>query len=252
MRGCRYCRTVRCSYVRMTGRLERLKLAPHTLCKLTIHQSGEYRADPVFIQHVCTRITDTLHDLTWFQAFSGDRTGRGPSLQEQQRFYFNQSLESRVMCGTPPRTIRHPPTNQERFTLFENMMRCGVKSTCAKTYLAMYWLDISQPEGRLTSPLFENNPSGHAEDHLLRHLLLQLSIIHADRLKAVTILQNASPCARETGLTVRTICLEDWRMLCTALQVPFPQDIQSPYHYFMSLRGQDDYRLRDDLEIVLS
>ncbi|XP_076449934.1 uncharacterized protein LOC143286187 isoform X3 [Babylonia areolata] len=246
-------------------------------------------------------------------AFSGDRTGRGPSLQEQQRFYFNQSLESRVMCGTPPRTIRHPPTNQERFTLFENMMRCGVKSTCAKTYLAMYWLDISQPEGRLTSPLFENNPSGHAEDHLLRHLLLQLSIIHADRLKAVTILQNASPCARcaekylltlgdvrqnstvrvvivfssfhwlkrescrllghnhapvldythqqnrggllrlrETGLTVRTICLEDWRMLCTALQVPFPQDIQSPYHYFMSLRGQDDYRLRDDLEIVLS
>jgi hypothetical protein len=72
-----------------------------------------------------------------------------------------------------------------------------------KTYLALYWLDFEDAAESLFSPLFENDhvtstcgPIGncHAEDHLLRHLLLQLSVVHKGRLKSITIMQNCSPC----------------------------------------------------------
>lgn len=96
-------------------------------------------------------------------------------------------------------------TNEERFDLFQNLLMPGQKHPQGKTYLAIYWVECDglKPES-LYSPLFENDhgstpgPIGncHAEDHLLKHLLLLLSVIDKDKLKQVTIMQNSSPCSQ--------------------------------------------------------
>nr|KAG5702756.1 hypothetical protein BaRGS_003630 [Batillaria attramentaria] len=44
--------------------------------------------------------------------------------------------------------------------------------------------------------MFENDAEKHAEEHLLDHLRLLLSVIDKDKLVSLTILQNSSPCAR--------------------------------------------------------
>ena len=87
----------------------------------------------------------------------------------------------------------HPPTNLHRYELFEKALMCGEKPNYGKTYLAIYWVDFGET---LHSPLFENDQYGHAEEYLLNHLQRQLSVISRDRLKSITIMQNASPCAR--------------------------------------------------------
>lgn len=219
----------------------------------------------------------------------------------------------------------HPPTNLERFRLFESMLRChghsGETKADYKTYLAIYWLEFSDLDTHLTSPLFENNASGHAENYLLEHLKLQLKIVPQERLKSIVIMQNASPCSEcaksyleamkdvlernsevqitiafssfhwlrrlscrheehrhqfipkevhqenREGLrnlrlhdavsgadviTVRTTCYEDWRKLCTALQIPFLVWLQSVETYNKSVRGQNDHHLKDDLQEIFS
>jgi hypothetical protein len=82
----------------------------------------------------------------------------------------------------------------------------GEKHPSGKTYLAIYWLKFEGvDDNSLCSPLFENDhvnsasgPIGnrHAEDHLLKHLLVQLSVVNQERLHSVTIMQNSSPCAQ--------------------------------------------------------
>ena len=94
-----------------------------------------------------------------------------------------------------PTLNSHPPTNLQRYELFEKALMCGEK-TSAKTYLAIYWLDFKEPDAVLHSPLFENDKGKHAEAHLLTHLTLQLSVISPGRLKSITIMQNSSPCSR--------------------------------------------------------
>lgn len=92
----------------------------------------------------------------------------------------------------------YPPTNLQRYELFEKALMCGEKS-CGKKYLAIYWLDFqhnSDVHASLPSPLFENDKEQHAEGRLLAHLILQLYAISKDRLKSITIMQNSSPCSR--------------------------------------------------------
>ncbi|XP_076447220.1 uncharacterized protein LOC143284459 isoform X2 [Babylonia areolata] len=204
----------------------------------------------------------------------------------------------------------HPPTNEERYRLFANMLRCGEK-TYGKTYLAIYWLQFSDRDTPLSSPLFENNSNGHAEDYLLEHLQLQLDVVNQERLQSVFIMQNASPCWKcaenymtlrdqmkgndvkivlvfsafhwlrrlscrhdghrhkfiskerheenreglrnlcKSSFLVRTTEFHDWRRLCTALQIPFPPAMQCEESYHGSPRGQEDDRLKGDLEEIL-
>ena len=87
----------------------------------------------------------------------------------------------------------HPPTNFHRFELFEKGSRCGEKSF-SKTYLAIYWMNFEEPDVTIHSPLFENTKDGHVEKYLVEHMLLHLSVVSKDRLKSITIMQNASPC----------------------------------------------------------
>nr|KAG5702758.1 hypothetical protein BaRGS_003632 [Batillaria attramentaria] len=60
-------------------------------------------------------------------------------------------------------------------------------------YFAVYWLKFYGGNDLLHSPMFENTDQ-HAEDNLLRHLRLQLSVINMDRLESLTIMQSSSPC----------------------------------------------------------
>ena len=87
----------------------------------------------------------------------------------------------------------HPPTNLRRYELFEKGSRCG-QGFVGKIYLAMYWMEFQEPDVTLHSPLFENTKEGHVEKHLLEHVLRQLSVTNKERLKSITIMQNASPC----------------------------------------------------------
>ena len=74
---------------------------------------------------------------------------------------------------------------------------CRAERTDGKTYLAIYWLEFEGLDATpLHSPLFENTKGGHVEEHLVKHVLLQLSVTDRDRLKSITIMQNASPCRR--------------------------------------------------------
>ena len=112
----------------------------------------------------------------------------------------NQNWPPPTVQQTVNQTVNQtwlPPTNLERFRLFEEALMCGVKFF-GKKYLAIYWLDFRRDDvdASLHSPLFENDKCGHAEGYLLNHLGLQLSIISRDRLKSITIMQNASPCSR--------------------------------------------------------
>ncbi|KAK7113310.1 uncharacterized protein [Littorina saxatilis] len=57
---------------------------------------------------------------------------------------------------------------------------------------------------------------------------------------------------RDAGIAVRTTQYEDWRRLCSALQVPPPDYLCAQEHYHSSARGQEDTSVHYDLEHILT
>ncbi|KAL8610543.1 hypothetical protein ACOMHN_060463 [Nucella lapillus] len=217
-----------------------------------------------------------------------------PPPANQERYSHPQANQERYFQSP----ANHPPTNQEKYRLFQATLGCrpGQTDFNHKTYLAIYWLEFSDLDSHLTSPVFENNAGGHAEDYLLEHLQLQLKVVQRERLRSIIIMQNANPCSgcaqsfhrilgevleknkdvqitivfsgfhwlrrlscrherhrhNGIGISVRTTCYEDWRKLCTALQVPFLVPLLTLESHLQSDRGKDDIRLEKDLEEILS
>ncbi|XP_070187729.1 uncharacterized protein [Littorina saxatilis] len=89
----------------------------------------------------------------------------------------------------------YPPTNLERYDLFEKAWMCG-ETPNTRQYLAIYWLHFCDKDSDLHSPLFENDRNEHAEAHMMNHLLLLLSAVNREKLKSITIMQNSSPCSK--------------------------------------------------------
>ena len=137
----------------------------------------------------------------WVEPSWGPRPFEGHHGQHEPHYWHEGPgrAPEAAMNALPPDPHSHPPTNRERYELFKKMLMCGEKTFPTKTYLAIYWLKFEEPSGgeaTLHSPLFENNPVGHAEEHLLTHLTLHLSVIDRRKLRSVTIMQNSSPCSR--------------------------------------------------------